>query len=224
MPDDGFYGSLAIRNWGLIEKCQVRGTIYSSSSGAYLSDNEFYLGGLVAILHDTGIISKCRNSIYTYIKRKTSASIYWGGIAERSSGLIKDCLVDGSCYILHYTNETTGYRPWTVLGGIVAESGSCSDCVVDATIQISHLSESTNYHLSYGVFSGFECNNVTSLPSSIKGLDTCYVSDSYSLNVTHQYYGSGGGINRLNEIYTTENITNSMVMSHEEVEEWYNAF
>lgn len=224
MPDDGFYGSLAIRNWGLIEKCQVRGTIYSSSSGAYLSDNDFYLGGLVAILQDTGIISKCRNSIYTYIKRKTSASIYWGGIAERSSGQIKDCLVDGSCYITHYTNETTGYRPWTVLGGIVAESGSCSDCVVDATIQISHLSESTNYHLSYGVFSGFECNNVISLPSSIAGLDTCYVSDSYSLNVTHQYYGSGGGMNRLSEIYTTENITNSMVMPHEEVEEWYNAF
>lgn len=217
-----YYGALAIRSGGLIDKCQVNGTINITNDFVY----GFLFGGLVGLINDdSAIINRCKASITTNLYDVSSdGNFSWGGIVGNiNGGQVKNCLVDkGYNITVNPWIQNTSCR--TCIGGIAASDGNISECVLDTNNYVAHISALQNGYLRFGIHGGTDwMGPKLSIGNSINGLESCFISENYSLNVKVEYYGSGGGFNDLRGTFTKDNIINVKVMPTELINEWYNS-
>lgn len=106
-------GGIAAQNSGLIENCNVRGTVAASSLTGFQDgvDANGYLGGIVGV--NTGTVQNCSNMATVEITSRASSESfgvvkYTGGIAGRNGGTISCCYNGGTIDFGQYSGGIAG--------------------------------------------------------------------------------------------------------------------
>ena len=106
-------GGIAAQNSGLIENCNVRGTVAASSLTGFQDgiDANGYLGGIVGV--NTGTVQNCSNMATVEITSRASSKSfgvvkYTGGIAGWNGGTISCCYNGGTIDFGQYSGGIAG--------------------------------------------------------------------------------------------------------------------